>query len=217
MSETEDPGRDQDVWPIDRALSRRRVLRAAGAFGLAATSLPALLAACGDSDDASSSAASTSAGASSEAAPATSEASSAPATSEAATDTGAATSAPATTAPEPTSSAAVAADIKRAGGSASATSAAARASRSTRAAARRSSTRRAHYNLYDPLTRVNPDFSQSPGLALEWNARTTTSTVWEVKLRPDVVLHDGKSFTADDVIYTLRQMGDEKHISPRRA
>ena len=94
------PGRDRDVWPIDPALSRRRVLRAAGAFGLAATSLPALLAACGGGDDASSSAASSSAGASSEAAPATS----APATSEAATDTGAATSAPATTAPEPTSS-----------------------------------------------------------------------------------------------------------------
>ena len=24
------------------------------------------------------------------------------------------------------------------------------------------------YNLYDPLVRVNPDFSQSPGLALSW-------------------------------------------------
>ena len=36
--------------------------------------------------------------------------------------------------------------------------------------------------------------------------------LYEVKLRPDVVFHDGKSFTADDVIYSLRQMGDEKHL-----
>ena len=66
------------------------------------------------------------------------------------------------------------------------------------------------YNLYDPLVRVNPDFSQSPGLALEWNPNTD-STVYEIKLRPDVTFHNGKSFTADDVIFTLRSMGDPKH------
>src|SRR5262245_5626068 len=67
------------------------------------------------------------------------------------------------------------------------------------------------YQLYDPLTRVEPDLTQSPGLALEWNPNEE-ATVYEVKLRPDVVFHNGKSFTADDVIYTLRQMGDEKHL-----
>ena len=36
--------------------------------------------------------------------------------------------------------------------------------------------------------------------------------MYEVKLRPDVVWHDGKPFTADDVIYSLRQMGDPKHL-----
>ena len=60
-------------------------------------------------------------------------------------------------------------------------------------------------NLYDPLMRVNPDLSTSPGLALEWNPNSDT-TVWEVKLRPDVTFHNGKSFGADDVIYSLRQM-----------
>jgi peptide/nickel transport system substrate-binding protein len=69
-----------------------------------------------------------------------------------------------------------------------------------------------YYNVFDPLTRVNPDFTLSPGLALEWNANDD-STVWEVKLRPDVTWHDGKDFTADDVIYTLQQMGDTKHVS----
>ncbi len=66
------------------------------------------------------------------------------------------------------------------------------------------------YNMFDPLVRVNSDFSQSPALALEWNANAD-STVYEIKLRPDVTFHNGKSFTADDVIFTLQSMGDPKH------
>ncbi|MDX6563350.1 MAG: peptide/nickel transport system substrate-binding protein [Gaiellales bacterium] len=68
-----------------------------------------------------------------------------------------------------------------------------------------------YYNLYDPLVRVNPDFSQSPGLALEWKANAT-ATKYEIKLRPGVKWHDGSPFTADDVIWSLRQMGDAKHV-----
>jgi peptide/nickel transport system substrate-binding protein len=68
------------------------------------------------------------------------------------------------------------------------------------------------YNLYDPLTRVNPDFSYSPALALEWTPNSD-STEWQIALRPDVVWHDGKPFTADDVIYTMQLMGDKAHIS----
>src|SRR4051794_8208920 len=68
-----------------------------------------------------------------------------------------------------------------------------------------------YYNLYDPLVRVNPDFSQSPGLALEWKPNAT-ATSYEIKLRPGVKWHDGSPFTADDVIWTLRQMGDPKHV-----
>jgi peptide/nickel transport system substrate-binding protein len=67
------------------------------------------------------------------------------------------------------------------------------------------------YNLYDPLTRVNERNEDEPGLALEWNANAD-STVWEIKLRPDVVWHNGKDFTADDVIYTFRSMGDPNHV-----
>ena len=67
------------------------------------------------------------------------------------------------------------------------------------------------YNLYDPLVRVNPDFSQSPGLALSWTPNAT-ATKYEIKLRPGVKWHDGSPFTADDVIWSMRQMGDPKHV-----
>lgn len=39
-----------------------------------------------------------------------------------------------------------------------------------------------------------------PGLALSW--KPLDKTTWEFKLRPDVKWHDGKPFTADDVIYS---------------
>ena len=71
---------------------------------------------------------------------------------------------------------------------------AARASRSTRAAAAPGSTRRASTRSTTRSTRVDPDLTQSPGLALEWNPNDD-ATVYEVKLRPDVVFHNGKSFT----------------------
>ena len=60
-------------------------------------------------------------------------------------------------------------------------------------------------NLYDPLVIVNPDLTTSPGLALEWNPNSD-ATVYEVKLRDGVVFHNGKSFGADDVIYSIQQM-----------
>jgi peptide/nickel transport system substrate-binding protein len=69
-----------------------------------------------------------------------------------------------------------------------------------------------YFNLYDPLVRVRPDLSSAPGLALSWTPNKD-STVWVVKLRPDVTFHNGKSFTADDVVYTLRSMGDPKHLA----
>lgn len=59
--------------------------------------------------------------------------------------------------------------------------------------------------LYDPLTILNPDFSTSPGLALEWTPNKA-ATEWEVKLRPDVTFHNGKPFTARDVIYSIGLM-----------
>jgi peptide/nickel transport system substrate-binding protein len=67
-------------------------------------------------------------------------------------------------------------------------------------------------NTYDLLVRVNPDLSLAPGLALEWESNAD-STAWQFKLRPDVVWHDGKPFTAQDVIYTMRSWGDKDHTA----
>lgn len=69
-----------------------------------------------------------------------------------------------------------------------------------------------YFNVFDPLSRVGPDLEVQPGLALEWTPNED-STVWEVTLRPDVTWHDGKPFTADDVIYTFGEMADPKHVS----
>jgi peptide/nickel transport system substrate-binding protein len=69
-----------------------------------------------------------------------------------------------------------------------------------------------YFNVFDPLSRVSPTLEVEPGLALEWNPNED-STVWEVKLRPDVTWHDGKPFTADDVVYTFGEMADPKHVS----
>jgi peptide/nickel transport system substrate-binding protein len=68
------------------------------------------------------------------------------------------------------------------------------------------------YNIYDPLFRVSPTLEVEPGLAIEWEPNDD-STVWTFRLRPDVVWHDGKAFSADDVIYTLQQMGDDGHTA----
>jgi peptide/nickel transport system substrate-binding protein len=60
-------------------------------------------------------------------------------------------------------------------------------------------------NLYDPLVLVNADLTRSPGLALEWT-HNKDATVWEVKLRPGVTFHNGKTFGAEDLIWSIQQM-----------
>jgi peptide/nickel transport system substrate-binding protein len=59
--------------------------------------------------------------------------------------------------------------------------------------------------LYDPLVILNPDLSTSPGLAVEWTPNKD-ATEWEVKLRPGVTFHNGKTLSAQDVIYSIRLM-----------
>jgi peptide/nickel transport system substrate-binding protein len=60
-------------------------------------------------------------------------------------------------------------------------------------------------NLFDPMVLTNADLTTSPGLALEWNPNKD-ATEYEVKLRPDVTFHNGKTFTAEDVIYSIALM-----------
>src|SRR4051794_14344349 len=61
------------------------------------------------------------------------------------------------------------------------------------------------FNVSAPLIRISPDLTTSRGLALDWIPNRTGS-VWEIRLRKGVVWHDGKPFTADDVIYSFRYM-----------
>jgi peptide/nickel transport system substrate-binding protein len=182
----------EKIWIFEREYTRRDVLRTAGAAGVAA-GLAGILAACGGDEEAA-----------------------APPPAEPAAPPPAEPAPPATTAAPPAETAAPpappASEVKTGGrlrvghvggGDAEGFNP---AIGSTFIDASR------FYNLYDPLTRVNPDFSYSPALALEWTPNAD-STQWEITLRPDVVWHDGKPFTADDVIYTMRLMGDEAHIS----
>jgi peptide/nickel transport system substrate-binding protein len=67
-------------------------------------------------------------------------------------------------------------------------------------------------SLYDPLVLLNADLSRSPGLALEWSPNKT-ATEYVVKLRPGVVFHNGKTFTAADVVYSIRQMAKPTSIA----
>lgn len=61
--------------------------------------------------------------------------------------------------------------------------------------------------VFDGLVRVAPDLSIRPGLATEWTANDRAD-VWEFTLRTGVRWHDDTPFTADDVVYSLRWMGE---------
>jgi len=61
--------------------------------------------------------------------------------------------------------------------------------------------------FYGSLTRLTDSLGYEPELAEEVLSNDD-ATVWTFKLRKGVEFHDGKSFTADDVLYTMnRHMG----------
>lgn len=63
-------------------------------------------------------------------------------------------------------------------------------------------------NLCDTLTRMNADFSLSPGLAekVTWSNRSTLV----LDLRPGVTFWDGSPMTPEDVVYSLERQRDPK-------
>ena len=67
-------------------------------------------------------------------------------------------------------------------------------------------------NLFDPLLVVNPDLTTGPGLALEFNPNAD-ATEYEIKLRPGVEFHNGKTFGAEDVIYSMRLMAKSANFA----
>jgi peptide/nickel transport system substrate-binding protein len=64
---------------------------------------------------------------------------------------------------------------------------------------------------------VRPGLDGKPvgDLAVSWTSNAE-ATEWTFKLRPNVKFHDGKAFTADDVVYTLKRIQDPKEDSPVR-
>jgi peptide/nickel transport system substrate-binding protein len=64
------------------------------------------------------------------------------------------------------------------------------------------------YNLYNTLFYPGEGYNlypAVPGLALSAESNSA-ATVWTFNLRPDVVWHDGKPFTADDVVYNFKNL-----------
>ena len=67
----------------------------------------------------------------------------------------------------------------------------------------------------DFLIRDNLGFKGAPllpGLALSWRPNAD-GTEWTFKLRSGVKFHDGSPMTADDVVYTFRQLADPSNAS----
>ena len=56
-------------------------------------------------------------------------------------------------------------------------------------------------NVYEGLTRYDENLNLVPGLAVSWEV--VNPTLWRFKLREGVKFHDGSTFNADDVVFSL--------------
>lgn len=62
-------------------------------------------------------------------------------------------------------------------------------------------------NVYEPLVGRDKELKLTPALATSW--KQISPTVWRFELRKGVKFHDGKPFTADDVVFSFaRGSGD---------
>ena len=58
-------------------------------------------------------------------------------------------------------------------------------------------------HIFDGLTEVDARGRVQPALASSW--KPIAEEVWEFKLRPGVLFHNGGKFTADDVVFTMQR------------
>jgi peptide/nickel transport system substrate-binding protein len=65
--------------------------------------------------------------------------------------------------------------------------------------------------FYEPLINVDGAGRPAPGLAVSWSSADGGRT-WTVRLRPGVIWHDGRRFTADDVVFTYASLADTNFI-----
>lgn len=66
-------------------------------------------------------------------------------------------------------------------------------------------------NLCDSLLRLNPDYSNSPGLARSWDQPDARTLV--LRLRDDVRFWDGTPLTSADVVYSLKRQLDPSAVA----
>ena len=72
---------------------------------------------------------------------------------------------------------------------------------------------RVHYNS---LVQFNDDLTVRPELAKSWESNSN-ATEFTFELERGVTFHDGKDFTADDVVYTMQQHLGEDSVSIGKA
>jgi peptide/nickel transport system substrate-binding protein len=71
-------------------------------------------------------------------------------------------------------------------------------------------------NVFEGLTRYNPDGTISPALAESWEI-SEDGSVYTFRLRQGVKFHDGTDFTADDVKFTLDRARAEESTNAQKA
>lgn len=60
------------------------------------------------------------------------------------------------------------------------------------------------HHIYEPLLHRDTQGKEVPALATSWKI-TDDANVWEFKLRPNVTFHNGNTFNADDVVFSLER------------
>src|SRR5579863_3826813 len=75
---------------------------------------------------------------------------------------------------------------------------------------------RSTINLYDNLTRITPNGTVEPALALSYEP-SDDARAWTFKLRPGVKFHDGSEFGSADVVATVEKVLDPKTAAPYKA
>ncbi len=62
--------------------------------------------------------------------------------------------------------------------------------------------------MFEGLTYYDQNYKLQMGLAEEFSS--TNGKVWTIKIRPGIEFHNGKTLTADDVVYSIKRMLDKK-------
>lgn len=70
--------------------------------------------------------------------------------------------------------------------------------------------------IYSGLTRLDPNMTPQPELAISWTA-APDAKAFTFRLRPGVTFHDGSPFTAADVVATFKAILDPATKSPARS